>query len=129
MCIPNYLRIDSLAGGIVYPLIFINLQPSIGFGWTVRIMGFIALVMQIIPLLGMKQRIRPAKARRLVDMAALRDIPFIAWLISCFFAFLGLYIPLFYLQPYALQEHVAPGTAGKYLQVLINAGSFFGRLV
>lgn len=33
----------SSLGGVIYPIVFHKLEPKIGFGWTLRVMGFIAL--------------------------------------------------------------------------------------
>lgn len=67
--------------------------------------------------------------RKEFDLGALREIPFMAWLFSCFFAFLGLYVPIFYLQLYAVQQGIISRELSPYLLALLNAGSFFGRIV
>jgi MFS family permease len=33
----------SSIGGVIYPVVFRQLYPRIGFAWTVRVMGFICL--------------------------------------------------------------------------------------
>lgn len=35
--------IGGAVGGLCYPLIFLHLYPKVGFGWAIRIMGFLCL--------------------------------------------------------------------------------------
>lgn len=55
-----------------------------------------------------------------------------AYLFLCvgvFFVFLGYWVPLFYVVPFATRSLGASPTYASYLLAILNAGSFFGRLV
>lgn len=39
----------SSIGGVIYPIVFHRLQPTIGFGWATRVIGFIELATLIVP--------------------------------------------------------------------------------
>ncbi|KAJ5727398.1 hypothetical protein N7493_005218 [Penicillium malachiteum] len=67
----------SSLGGVIYPVIFINLIDRLGFGWTVRIMGFVSLGTLLIPMTVSKMRVKPAGVRRLFDLSAFRDGPYL----------------------------------------------------
>ena len=119
-------------GGITYTIIFLRLQPTIGFGWTVRIMGFIALTSYAIgiPLLiGGKQKVKTSgKARALMDTSALQNPRWCAYALAQFFSFWGYLIPLFYVPTYASVALGTSQTNGDWLLVGVQAASLFGRL-
>ncbi|KAG9931058.1 MFS general substrate transporter, partial [Aureobasidium melanogenum] len=39
----------SSMGGIIYPIVFYRLLDQIGFGWSVRVLGFLALATLLVP--------------------------------------------------------------------------------
>lgn len=119
----------SSLGGIIYPILFQKLQPRIGFGWATRVMAFVILVTLVVPIWCMKMRVKPAAARRLIDLSGWREASFSLFSIAEFFGFMGLYIPFFYIQTYALEKTNIDKNLAIYLPVLLNAGSFFGRIV
>ncbi|RAL63623.1 hypothetical protein DID88_003667 [Monilinia fructigena] len=119
----------SAIGGIVFPIIFNQLQPRIGFGWSVRIIGFIILLAATIPVLGMRMRTRPSAVRRIFDLKAWKELPFLVSSVFFFLVFMGAYIPPFYIQSYALDKKIAKGGLATYLLPLLNVGSFFGRII
>jgi MFS family permease len=67
----------SSTGGIIYPIMFSKLLDQVGFGWAVRILGFTALILQLIPILVMKMRVKPGKVRSLIDWTAFTDVPYV----------------------------------------------------
>jgi predicted MFS family arabinose efflux permease len=105
------------------------LQPRIGFGWATRIIGLVALLTLGFTNVVVRQRVGPTTRRKLFDMSALREAPFILCTAGFFFGFVGLYIPFFYITPYAAFKTGAGRTLAFYLVPIINAGSVFGRLV
>ena len=119
----------SSLGGLIYPIVFRTLQPSIGFGWATRTIAFIALVTLIVPLSTMKVRTRPTGVRKLIDLSAWKEAPFVYCATALFFGFLGMYVPFFYLQSYAIEHGYTDENLGFYLLAIINAGSIFGRIV
>lgn len=114
-------------GGVCFPILFNHLQPRIGFRWSTWVIALIMLITLIVPLLAMRMRFRPLKARQLFDAKAWAEPPFSLWACYLFLSLLGLYLPSFYIQLYGV------GVMGEdlaiYLLPLLNAGSFFGRIV
>lgn len=86
----------AATGGVVYPLIAQHLLPKLGFGWTVRIMGFILLVTMIFPLILMRTRLPPRKTGSLVDLSAFKEVPYLLFAIGNSLCFLGLYFAIYY---------------------------------
>ncbi len=60
----------SSLGGIVYPIMFRHLEQSMGFGWTVRIMGFIAMGTLGVSISVMRLRALPKVKRKMLDLSA-----------------------------------------------------------
>lgn len=106
-----------------------RLIPEVGFGWAVRIIGFLALAMFIIPLTCMKVRVLPGKKRPLVDWSAFKEAPFMLYALGIIPGFMGLYAPLFYIQLYAIEKPITDVSLGFYLIAILNSASVFGRII
>lgn len=117
----------SSIGGIIYPIVFYRLVDRIGFAWSVRVMGFLALGTLLVPIIVMKQRVKAPKARALVDWSAFTDMPYMIFVLATFIGFMGLNIILFYLSYYAANKHATDTNMAFYLISIFNAASTFGR--
>jgi MFS family permease len=116
-------------GGIIFPIMFRKLTPTVGFGWAVRTIAFVNLAVSIptLIILCRKPGTRAPKARMVMDPRAFREPIFGTFVIALFFQFLAYYIPLFYITTYS---RVRVGTSidfAFYLLAILNAASFFGR--
>ncbi|KAK0515033.1 hypothetical protein JMJ35_002412 [Cladonia borealis] len=121
----------SSLGGIIYPIVFHQLLPRVGFGWATRTLAFIMLATLTVPLTVMKVRVKPTQKRQLLQLSAFKELPFTFFSIAEFLGFMGLYVPFFYIQSYAIRSphtHVEPSIA-FYLLVILNVGSLFGRVI
>ncbi|KAI1463995.1 MFS general substrate transporter [Daldinia caldariorum] len=120
----------SPIGGIVFSILFSRLQPRIGFGWATRVIAFILLGLLVVPLVFMRPRVAPPRHKRaFFDRDAVRDVPFLSFAVSGLSAFMGMYVPFFYLQLFALRRGIASADLAAYLVTLLNAGSVFGRIL
>ncbi|OTB17567.1 hypothetical protein K445DRAFT_10268 [Daldinia sp. EC12] len=120
----------SPVGGIVFSILFSRLQPRIGFGWATRVVAFIILGLLVVPLVFMRPRVAPPRHKRaFFDRDAFRDVPFLSFSVSGLASFMGMYVPFFYLQLFALRHGIASDDLAAYLVTLLNAGSVFGRIL
>ena len=120
----------SPPGGVIFPIVFRKLQPTLGFGWATRIIAFMALAMLAIPLSIMRLRAPPPKTpRALLDLSAFREAPFNIFSLGLFLAFVGLYFPFFYAPIYGARIAGMSDDVAFYLLPVLNAGSMFGRIV
>jgi len=119
----------SSLGGVVYPIVFYRLQPRIGFGWATRIIGFMALAMMLLPIMVMRMRYKPSSVRKMFDTGTWKELSWCLFTLMVFAAFTGLLIPFFYIQVFALQNGLVDANLGSYLVPIVNAGSFFGRIM
>ncbi|KAI1614739.1 major facilitator superfamily domain-containing protein [Exophiala viscosa] len=118
----------SSLGGVIYPIVLYRLIDQIGFPWSVRVVGFIALGTLLVPITVMKMRVRPPKPRALIDWTAFRDIEYMTFVLATMMSFMGLAVVLFYL-PYYVEERrmTSPGLV-FYIVSIFNAGSCIGRV-
>ena len=79
-----------IIGGVIYPIIFRQLQPSIGFGWTTRVIAFVMLGTSIAPLIVMRMRFVPPAVRRMFEPTAWREPPYVLWTFAITMGLLGL---------------------------------------
>ena len=119
------------AGGVIYPIIFHQLVTRVGFGWATRVLAFIMGATLAIPLTVMKARVTLPQKRELLQLSAFKEAPFTLFSFAEFLGFMGLYIPFFYIQSYAIN---APNTKldpsfAFYLLIILNAASLFGRVI
>ncbi|GIJ91968.1 hypothetical protein Asppvi_010943 [Aspergillus pseudoviridinutans] len=119
----------SSMGGIIYPIVFYRLINRIGFGWSTRVIGFISLATLLVPNLVMRQRIRPHKARALIDTTAFSDRPYLLFVFGAVTGFIGLYVLLFYISFYGEVNGYTNRSLSFYVIPILNAASVFGRTV
>ena len=77
----------------------------------------------------MRVKVLPEERRALFDLTAFKEVPFTVFTVSLFLAFIGLYVPIFYIQSYAIQEHITNTNLGFYILPILSAGSVFGRII
>ncbi|KAJ4506392.1 hypothetical protein HRR83_003065 [Exophiala dermatitidis] len=122
-------------GGIIYTITFDQAIDSLGFAWTVRVMGFIMMGSYIIafPLLlwgtANTGDISSGTVRKLFDIAALKDLAFWLYTWSNFFLFCGYMVPFFYMASYAQVELGLSRSLALYSIVIAQGVSVVGRLL
>ena len=117
----------SSMGGIIYPIMFYKLIDKVGFGWSVRILGFTALATLILPITIMKMRVKPGKIRSIFDWTAFTDFPYMFFVFGCLIGFIGLYVGFFYTSYYGQATGITDASLSFYLVPILNAGSVLGR--
>ncbi|KAI9758540.1 MAG: Altered inheritance of mitochondria protein 24, mitochondrial [Chaenotheca gracillima] len=120
----------SSIGGVIFPIMVERLIPQVGFGWTMRICGFIVLGMLIIANFTVRSRIPPSP-KPLVIMefiTPLQELPFFLTTMASLLFFFGLFLPFNYLILQAGVDGMSPNLAG-YLLPMLNAASLFGRII
>ena len=117
-------------GGILLPIMFRHLQPQIGFGWINRIFGFIILAMVAATYFLLRSDSTHKRPKgSLFDASAIKEPPFVILFAGLFFVFLGYWVPLIYVTPYAQFSIKTSVSYAFYLLAILNAGSFAGRIL
>ncbi|KAE8352069.1 MFS general substrate transporter [Aspergillus coremiiformis] len=118
----------SSIGGVVYPIMFNQLQQKVGFPWATRAIGFLCFGTCCISCCIMRMRFQPKEKRKLLQLSAYKEPQFVMFSVALFLGFLGFYNFLFYVQSYAIQTGIVDSNLGFYLLAMLNAGSTFGRV-
>ncbi|OTA98286.1 hypothetical protein M426DRAFT_116769 [Hypoxylon sp. CI-4A] len=114
-------------GGVIFPLIILYAAPRYGFGWAVRIVGFVCLVCCIGACVFLRKRLPPNKtAGASIDLKALSDPKFATTTLAVFLIEFAVFIPYTYISLYAIQSGMEPQKA-YLLNVLLNVGAVPGR--
>jgi len=119
----------SSIGGIVIPIALSKMlnSSSLGFGWTVRVIGFVMLPLLAFSCVAIKSRLPPRTTTFFIG-AAFKEANFVLLIVSVFFMFLGMFTPLFFIPTYAVTRGM-DATLASYLLAILNAASMFGRTI
>ena len=122
----------SATGGVVLPIMMTQLfkSTSIGFAWTMRLVGLIFLVFCGISCLTVKARVQNQPRRfALSDFTqCFKERVMVFTMLGGFLFFWGMFLPLSYIIIQAQASGVSPSLT-PYLLPIINAISLIGRLV
>ncbi|KAF2178805.1 MFS general substrate transporter [Zopfia rhizophila CBS 207.26] len=124
--------IGSSFGGLTIPLILRTTFPRYGYGWSIRILGFIFLGCFIIGNILMKARIPPSsvnKNKSIISLSIFGDLRFSLLTISVFGFEVVLFGALGILPTYATLSADYPTDTGFYLIAIMNGVSCLGRLL
>jgi MFS family permease len=119
----------SSIGGVVFPIAMSRMlvNTNLGFGWTIRILGFMVLALLVPSSLAIKARLPPRKNKFFL-ISAFKEVTYVNLIAAGFFGFLGMFTPLFYLPVYAIRQGMSPQLA-FYLAAVFNGASFPGRVI
>jgi MFS family permease len=75
----------STVGGLVFPSIARTLMPTIGFGWTTRIIGFVQLVTLTLSLMTIKPRkFDRSTSKPIIDWSAFQSLEYTLFSLGSF---------------------------------------------
>lgn len=114
-------------GGVVFPLIILYASPVIGFGWAMRIIGFICAGFSVLACTLLRKRLPPNKqAGTSIDLRALADVRYAVTTLAVFLIEFAVFIPYTYISSYAIHMGLEAQTAYR-LNTLLNVGAIPGR--
>ncbi len=119
----------SATGGVVFPAIVQQLLPKIGFAWTVRVVGFVMLALQVVTLTFTKPRLPPRKTGPIVEWGAFKELPYALFAAGMFLNFWGLYFAFYYIGSFG-RDILGISQKDSINDLLIlNGVGLFGRLI
>lgn len=86
----------TATGGIIFPVIARQCLGSLGFGWTLRIMGFLILFNSAVALAIIRPRNMSRKSGPIVELSLFLDPWYGCCALGLFFAMFGQYFAFFY---------------------------------
>lgn len=149
----GFVIAGSSLGGIVWPIVVDRLIkiPSIGFSWTMRIIGFIMIPCLIISCAAarspkveaavtkevgvehqqeavMADKAAKRQERNAAARALFRKPSMQLTCLGVFILYFGMFSPHFYVTSYAVAKGFSP-TLAFYTVSIVNGASFFGRIL
>ncbi|KAI2690119.1 hypothetical protein DTO012A7_3893 [Penicillium roqueforti] len=120
----------SSLGGVVFPSMLSRLLPSIGFGWSLRISGFIILTLLVTANLTVRSRTRnvPRPVKLNDYTSPFSELPFVLLVLASCCGFFAMFVPISYIVVEAQEDGVNGDLAG-YLSTILNAASLPGRIL
>ncbi|CUA75712.1 putative transporter MCH4 [Saccharomyces cerevisiae S288c] [Rhizoctonia solani] len=122
----------SSCGGIIFPIMLNKVFERHGFGWGVRSTAFVVLACLIVANLLMRTRLPPKSKRPPTPppdfKAIMTDLTYLAATAGAFLVMMGLFLPIFYIQLFAV-VHGIDETLAFYSLAILNAASIFGRTI
>ncbi|KAL1892896.1 hypothetical protein Sste5346_006789 [Sporothrix stenoceras] len=116
-------------GGVVIPLMLQSLFDRVGWGWGIRVLALVSLILSGASNFLLRSRLPPAlDASTHPDIRIFRNIPFALTTLGVFLLEFALFIPLTYISTYALSRGFSPSFASQLVTIL-NAGSVLGRIL
>lgn len=119
----------TTTGGMIIPGIFEALLPRVGFGWTLRVLGLIMLVFQVICFVLARTRVPPRTVGPLVEFSAFKEIPYLLFAVGIFFCFWGIYPAYYYVGEYASSAIGVSQGDSINLLIIMNGIGIVGRLL
>ncbi|KAI9666677.1 MAG: hypothetical protein M1821_004613 [Bathelium mastoideum] len=116
-------------GGIVYLALFKRAELSFGFARSAQLLALVMLLTQCISLLTMRVRMVPATRRAYLQLSAFREVPYALYSGGVLFAFMGMYIPFFFIQTYAIEHGFLRANTAPYASITLNLASLVGRII
>ncbi|KAF1984358.1 MFS general substrate transporter [Aulographum hederae CBS 113979] len=119
----------SAVGGVIFPAIVQQLLPTIGFGWTVRVLGFVMMAMSGTAAFFLKQRLPPRKSGPLIELSAFKETTYLLYCVGMFLNFWGLYFAFYYVGAFGRSIIGIPYSDSISLLMVMNGIGLIGRLI
>ena len=133
IALPHDHDLHIISGGVIYPIIFRELQPQLGFGWATRIIGIIQMGTYCASLLLLRSarhdKTGHEKPRAIFDTRALKEMPFVTYVLALLVTYAGYFVPAFYIPTFATVKLHASHDLSFYMLAINNAASLLGRLL
>ncbi len=119
----------SSIGAIVFPIMLSNLltKTNVGFGWSVRITGFVMLPFLAFASFAVRSRLPPRKTQFFMVEPFKKPL-WVLLVVALFFAMVGMFVPMFLIPTYAITKGMNE-TLASYLIAMLNGASIFGRVI
>jgi MFS family permease len=119
----------SSVGGVIFPIALGKMltESNLGFGWSIRICGFIIIPFLAFSCVTVTARLPPRDTDFFLPSAF--KVPLFNTLVASEFCLLiGMFSPLVFIPTFAITIGVEP-TLASYLVAMLNGASIFGRVL
>jgi MFS family permease len=118
----------SALGGVLFPIMLQRLlqDSTLGFGWSVRVLGFLVLPLAITASLTLRAGVPPRRGSYFIP-SAFKSATYGLQIAGLFLLMMAIFTPFFYIPTYA-EAHGMSTRLSFYLIAILNGASFFGRI-
>ncbi|KAJ4346291.1 hypothetical protein N0V95_005501 [Ascochyta clinopodiicola] len=116
-------------GGVLYPLVVRQLLGKVGFGWTVRVLGFMNVASLAFCIAFMRPRLPPRKTGPLVDWAAFKDAPYCLQVLGTCFLMPPVYCVYYFVASFARDKLGMQYTESLNLVIIVNGVGLPARIL
>jgi predicted MFS family arabinose efflux permease len=116
-------------GGAIYPLIARSLLPKVGFGWTVRVLGLVNVVLLLLAFFFMRPRLPPRKSGPIVEWRAFTEVPYVCMIVGMSFVFGGLFFSYYYIASFGREILHMSYSDSVILLIIFNGAAIPIRLM
>ncbi|GAB1200959.1 hypothetical protein APSETT444_010341 [Aspergillus pseudonomiae] len=121
--------VGSGTGGMLFPGLVKALMPAIGFGWTLRVLGFVMLGTSIPAMTLLKPRLPPRRSGPLVEWSAFKEPAYVLFCLGMFLNFWGLYFAFYYVGAFGRSVIGLSYSDSTNLIIVTNGVGIVGRLI
>ena len=114
-------------GGLIVPAMVQQLLLKVGYGWTMRALGFMTMGCLIFCNIVARPRLPPRKTGPILELAAFSEMPYTFFAMGMFFVFWGVYFPSFYLGSFGVDIIHIPEVESFNLLMVLNGVGVIGR--
>ena len=120
----------AAVGGLIWPIVIERLFTikQFGFKWSILTIGLACLVLSLPASFLVKSRVTRRKTGPWLDVSAWRDARYSATVLGATLSSLGMFVPHYYIESYAILKGVSKPVA-VYSVTALNGGSLVGRLL
>jgi hypothetical protein len=116
-------------GGLIFPAMVQQLIPAVGYGWTMRALGFVTLACVTICNILARPRVPPRRTGPILELAAFTELPYTFFAIGMFLVFWGLYFASYFLGSFGVAVIKIPEKESINLLLVLNGVGIIGRTV
>ena len=119
----------TATGGMLYSGLIQTLLPKIGFQWTIRTIGFIVLLFQLLSLCFLRHRIPARKSGPLIEWQAFKEPTYTLSAVAFFLVNMGIWFAYGYIPSFAFSRLHASQEDSTHLLLILNGPGIPGRLI
>ncbi|KEQ78397.1 MFS general substrate transporter [Aureobasidium pullulans EXF-150] len=124
-----FCLLGSGTGGMIFPAIVRQSLPVLGFGWTVRVVGFVMLALTVPAMILFRVRVPPRTSGALIEWSAFKEPAYSLFCLGMFLNFWALYFGFFYIGTFGRQVIGLSYEDSVDLIIINNGVGIVGRLV
>ena len=119
----------NATGGMVFPAMFQSLVPTIGFAWTVRVIGLVILILQAIAVYALRPQIPPRKVGPIVEWPVFKEMTYTLFALAYFLVMWAAYLPQYYISSYVHYNLHSSQFDSLNILMILNGIGIAGRIV